>query len=330
MQTYQDWLAHHGIPGMKWGERNGPPYPLRPMQYTKEELREKKKAAAGYNKELRRAQNLRYQRADIVRRRKEAAHEKQLARIENSNKTEEEKQAALESLIRKYNDDARYHKAVDTVEAGNQKVLDILNRAENEGGLSLKETKMYAVKPYANTPVLVAQLLGGLPANMTVAAIMGIVDDVRIKNGDDPLFLDEGTDKYRVKVDKQYKSKVKENEKSKNSDYGKELKNIYDTAKTDEEKDRRIRELDKKYTKTNSKYDEKNDMNYYSKEQRDSKYERAKEKDLFDIDFLEAVQNYNLPRDVMLKEYRKYVDLDSSFSDYVDELADDHLKKYAE
>ena len=82
--------------------------------------------------------------------------------------------------------------------------------------------------------------------------------------------------------------------------------------------------------KTMRKYDKKNDMNYYSKEQRDSKYERAKEKDLFDLDFLEAVQNYNLPRDVMLKEYRKYVDLDSSFSDYVDELADDHLKKYAE
>lgn len=28
METYNEWLAHHGIPGMKWGKRNGPPYPL--------------------------------------------------------------------------------------------------------------------------------------------------------------------------------------------------------------------------------------------------------------------------------------------------------------
>lgn len=28
MEGYQDWLAHHGIKGMEWGKRNGPPYPL--------------------------------------------------------------------------------------------------------------------------------------------------------------------------------------------------------------------------------------------------------------------------------------------------------------
>lgn len=25
-----DYIAHHGIPGQKWGQRNGPPYPLKP------------------------------------------------------------------------------------------------------------------------------------------------------------------------------------------------------------------------------------------------------------------------------------------------------------
>lgn len=28
METYSEYLAHHGILGQKWGKKNGPPYPL--------------------------------------------------------------------------------------------------------------------------------------------------------------------------------------------------------------------------------------------------------------------------------------------------------------
>lgn len=39
--VYEDELRHHGIDGMRWGKRNGPPYPLRPEDHSAAE----KKAA---------------------------------------------------------------------------------------------------------------------------------------------------------------------------------------------------------------------------------------------------------------------------------------------
>lgn len=37
METYSEYLQHHGILGMRWGKRNGPPYPLNESQKSRRE-----------------------------------------------------------------------------------------------------------------------------------------------------------------------------------------------------------------------------------------------------------------------------------------------------
>lgn len=49
-EEFQNELYHHGVDGMKWGKRNGPPYPL--DKQGKAELRAQKKAAKAERKEL--------------------------------------------------------------------------------------------------------------------------------------------------------------------------------------------------------------------------------------------------------------------------------------
>lgn len=51
---YDDYIAHHGILGMKWGKQNGPPYPLGSGDHSKSERSAgwKKSLGGGRNEEM--------------------------------------------------------------------------------------------------------------------------------------------------------------------------------------------------------------------------------------------------------------------------------------
>lgn len=53
------YLKHYGIPGMKWGERNGPPYPLDYNSKSTSERRKEKVYSDGQNLETERSNNRR-------------------------------------------------------------------------------------------------------------------------------------------------------------------------------------------------------------------------------------------------------------------------------
>ena len=36
---YKDYIEHHGIEGQKWGQRNGPPYPLDQKAHSRSEVK---------------------------------------------------------------------------------------------------------------------------------------------------------------------------------------------------------------------------------------------------------------------------------------------------
>lgn len=84
----EEYLAHHGISGQKWGQKNGPPYPLGSSQLSakerkladKADLREKKATERKEKKTQKKAAKIKAQREKQAAEAEQAAKEKEEAK----------------------------------------------------------------------------------------------------------------------------------------------------------------------------------------------------------------------------------------------------------
>lgn len=128
-----NYLMHHGILGMKWGERNGPPYPLGDKMHSAAEK------AAGWRKSLKDKSE-----AKKKAKKKQAALEKARqtrAANEKQKKLEKEYEEKRQQVLRsgKASEVEKYKGQMT-----NQELRDALNRIQWEGELarySAAETK---------------------------------------------------------------------------------------------------------------------------------------------------------------------------------------------
>lgn len=115
---WSDSLEHHGTKGQKWGEKNGPPYPLS----------RGKNGAITKTQKKKKASFLARLRAKVSKK----SSKKSKPKVEKKERTEEEKEALREKLL-KSNDPKFIAKHMDLLDT--KELQDRINRINTEANL---------------------------------------------------------------------------------------------------------------------------------------------------------------------------------------------------
>jgi len=141
MMNSGNYLSHHGIDGQKWGQRNGPPYPLNPQDYSSAE---KTAARTGESKSASVVKRRLAQAAKAVQARSEKRKAEKAAEEEAKKVLEEEEKKITKTKVinsgdpkliyeyRSYLDNKEFQEAL--VRVNNEKKLKELNDEATKKG----------------------------------------------------------------------------------------------------------------------------------------------------------------------------------------------------
>ena len=363
-----DFLAHHGVLGMKWGIRRYQPYPGDYHGEGKFIGRTSKGEARQYSRKLNR---LDQDRATVNYYKK--SRDKTIANYDRKIKSRYDK-------LTSKNLNARLDKKIEKwTEKKNRQVIESLReekelqKLKNETDSVIKELSSKGYNLYSKETLrdmeslgetLTIQMLFGLPGTITMRAIMpngGFEEGTKYKvkvpsaeeqNGKDIDRTKKDTIRNELWQDRQnmeqeYKSKIDNRIKQIESKASPEIRdeirslhefdsNVVDYADVvSKMRDSKLDKIFSDYSKASnarSKLESNAGLNDRAK----SEYDRAKNSDSYQLDFLEMVQNKawaganesgKVNKNKMLSEYKEYLnDRDSYWKNSPDRMNKDNVE----